>query len=98
LQAELDARQVLLFGSRARGQQQEDSDYDLIIVSPRFEGMAAPLRGIGLRELWYRSGGQGAMDLICLSPEEYRVAQGRISLIAAVLPETIDLLGALTAT
>lgn len=32
------------------------------------------------------------MDLICLTPEEFAEAQERISLVAAVLPEAVDLL------
>jgi len=33
-----DAR-IFLFGSRARGNHLKDSDYDLIVVSSRFEGI-----------------------------------------------------------
>ena len=32
------------------------------------------------------------MDLICLTPEEFEEARQKITLVAAVLPETIDLL------
>ena len=32
------------------------------------------------------------MDLICLTPEEFAEAQRRITLVAAVLPEAIELL------
>jgi len=32
------------------------------------------------------------MDLLCLTPKEFAAAGQRISLIAAVLPEAIDLL------
>lgn len=94
LRHDLDAQRVLLFGSRARGQGHADSDYDLIIVSPRFAGIEPPRRAIGLRDLWYRAGGRGPMDLLCVTPEEFLAAQQRISLIAAVLPEAIDLLTA----
>jgi predicted nucleotidyltransferase len=92
LHEELEARQVLLFGSRARGQERSDSDYDLIVVSPRFSGIESMRRAVGLREIWYRVGGHGPMDLVCLTPEEFAEARRRISLIAAVLPEAIDLL------
>lgn len=34
------------------------------------------------------------MDLICLTPEEFEQARHRITLVAAVLPEAIDLLPA----
>ncbi len=35
------------------------------------------------------------MDLFCLTPDEFAVAQQRITLIASVLPESIDLLASL---
>lgn len=92
LSTEIGASRVLLFGSRARDQAQTDSDYDLIIVSDQFSGVDPLRRGIGLRPLWYETGGDGPMDLICLTPEEFSEAQGRISLVATVLPDAIDLL------
>ena len=92
LREQIGAQRVLLFGSRARGQTAGDSDYDLIVVSPRFATVEPPRRAIGLRQLWYEVGGQGPMDLICLTPEEFAEAQRRITLLAAVLPEAIDLL------
>ena len=92
LREQIGAQRVLLFGSRARGQTARDSDYDLIVVSPRFATVEPPRRAIGLRQLWYEVGGQGPMDLICLTPEEFAEAQRRITLLAAVLPEAIDLL------
>lgn len=83
---------MLLFGSRARGTEGPDSDYDLIVVSPRFAAVEPLRRGIGLRQLWYDLGGEGPMDLICLTPEEFAAAKQRITLVAAVLPEAIELL------
>lgn len=98
LQQEIGAERVFLFGSRARGDEREDSDYDLIIVSPRFEGVHPLDRGRGLRELWMRVGGYGSMDLICMTPEDFEAAKLRISIIQAVLPELVDLLSATETT
>ncbi len=36
LRDQFGAELVLLFGSRARGDERRESDYDFIIVSPRF--------------------------------------------------------------
>ncbi|HUG16642.1 MAG TPA: hypothetical protein VMM78_16680 [Thermomicrobiales bacterium] len=38
------------------------------------------------------------MDLICLAPEEFELAKTRITLVATVLPEAIDLLSELATT
>lgn len=92
LQEQFSAERVLLFGSHARGHAQPDSDYDLIIVSGHFAGIHLLRRGFGLKQLFYQEGGNSPMDLICLTPEEFEQAQNRISLVAAVLPEAIDLL------
>jgi predicted nucleotidyltransferase len=87
-----------LFGSHARGQASRDSDYDIIVVSPQFDGVERLRRHVGLRQIWYEVGGRGPMDLICVTPEEFTRARDRITLIAAVLPESIDLLPSVEAT
>ena len=92
LEERIGAQAVFLFGSRARGEAHDDSDYDLIVVSPYFAALEQPRRAIGLREYWHEVGGDGPMDLICLTPEEFALAQDRITLVAAVLPEAIGIL------
>jgi len=92
LHADWGADQVLLFGSQATGRASPDSDYDLIIVSPSFETVPRRRRGIGIRDLFYEVGGDAALDLICLTPEEFESAKGRATLVREVLPEAIDLL------
>jgi predicted nucleotidyltransferase len=92
LHDEMGATRVLLFGSRARGQERRDSDCDLIVVSPRFAQISRLKRELGLRDIWYRVGGDGPVDFICLTQDEFDAASHRISLIQAVLPEAIDLL------
>jgi predicted nucleotidyltransferase len=92
LREEIDAERVLLFGSYARGTAYRDSDYDFIIVSPRYRTIHPMERTFGLHEIFYRVGGYAPLDFICLTPEEFEAAKGRITLVAAVLPEAIDLL------
>jgi hypothetical protein len=92
LHDQIGATRVLLFGSRARRTQHKYSDYDLIVVSPQFASIHLLKRGQDLRQLWYGVGGDGPMDLICVTPEEFAMDRQRASLIAAVLPEAIDLL------
>lgn len=92
LRDELGAQRVLLFGSRARGDEWPDSDFDFIVVSPQFEDVHLLRRSRGIHNIWYGAGGKGGMDLICLTPDEFQEERQRISLVAAVLPEAIDLL------
>jgi predicted nucleotidyltransferase len=93
LRDELGAESVLLFGSHARGNAAPDSDYDIIVVSKHFGPIPHLKRGIGLRDRFYEVGGNAPMDIICLTPEEFDQARQSITLVAAVLPESIDLLG-----
>ena len=71
---------------------QADSDYDLIVVAESFQSVPRLRRGIGLRDLFYEVGGDAALDLTCMTPDEFEGAKGRITLVSAVLPEAIDLL------
>jgi uncharacterized protein len=92
LRDDLDVEHVYLFGSQATGRAGPDSDYDFLIVSKHFEGMRLPERPLGLHDLYYDVGGNAPLDLICLTPEEFETARSRITLVAEVLPEAIDLL------
>lgn len=92
LRRDMAAQRVLLFGSRARGTQRACSEYDFIVVSPLFHAVEPWARGRGLRRIFREEGGRGGVDIICLTPEEFERAKKRISLIAAVLPEAVDLL------
>lgn len=92
LHQERGATRVLLFGSRARGAEHADSDFDVVIVSPGFAAIPRRQRARGLRSLWLRAGGSGPVDMICMTPEEFEDAQNGITLIRAILPEAVDLL------
>jgi predicted nucleotidyltransferase len=94
LRNRIGAEKVLLFGSYARGLAAPDSDFDLIIVSSNFVGIRERERDKGLREIFYELGGHAPMDLICLTPAEFEKARTGINLVAAVLPEAIELLPA----
>jgi uncharacterized protein len=67
LVAEFDPKQVILFGSRARGEGSDGSDYDLLVVATseqpphqRMSRALATLRGI-----------QAAFDALVYTPEEF---------------------------
>jgi len=62
-----DPEQVILFGSRARGDATPRSDYDLCVVASDVDSRHDMIREIhGLREPR-----TGPMDIFVLTPEEY---------------------------
>ena len=64
---------VYLFGSRARNTAESDSDYDVVIVGPSFEGERKIERPVPFYDLWREAGGRGfSLDVHCYTPDEYR--------------------------
>jgi predicted nucleotidyltransferase len=93
LRAEIGAQRVLVFGSRARGTAAPDSDYDFIVVAESFAGVPRLQREFGLHDLFYKSVGRAPLDFICLTPAELEQARRGPTLVAAVLPEALELIG-----
>ncbi|AEM39094.1 DNA polymerase beta domain protein region [Pyrolobus fumarii 1A] len=74
VRAVLGEAQVYLFGSYARGDWLEDSDIDLIIVSPRFRGLDPGKRYAMIRELLP---GDVSLEILLYTPEEFERAKKR---------------------
>jgi hypothetical protein len=70
--------QAFLFGSRAMGEELEGSDWDILIVSPDFEGVPFPERAtVVLKALPLRR-----VELFCYSPDEFKEGLHEIGLIS----------------
>ena len=52
LHEEVGAQKVILFGSRARGDWLQESDYDFVVVAERFEGVHFVKRPVELYQYW----------------------------------------------
>jgi len=66
---ELRPERVILFGSRARGDDKETSDYDMLIIADYFSDIPWAMRSGHVLRLW-----DLPLDLepICLTPDEFR--------------------------
>ena len=81
-----DAR-ILLFGSRAVGRARTDSDYDLIVISGKFEGVPFQNRA---GEIWRNSDAVLAADILCYTPEEFQSAPKNSSILRDALSHAVQ--------
>ena len=70
----INARKAVLFGSFARGQADEYSDIDLIVIAPEFDGS----REISLvKGLWQATAGDNRIEPIPCGEHEWETDQSR---------------------
>ncbi len=71
-------KSAFLFGSRARGDYLEDSDWDLLIVSPEFAGIPFPERAtVFLEKVPLRR-----VELLCYTEEEFQEKVSELGIVA----------------
>lgn len=62
-----DPDRIVLFGSRARGESKQDSDYDFLVIKDVMEGSRRALR----REIYHALYGMGiAKDVLLTTPQD----------------------------
>jgi len=80
---------AVLFGSRARGDYLEDSDYDVILVSPDFKNIFFTQRIAMLYEYWKFF--PINIEPLCYTPEEFERMKKRIGIVQQAIKEGIEL-------
>lgn len=65
----VDLQKLIFFGSRAKGTFNEDSDFDLILVSKDFEDQPFYKRPVQLYINWKE---EYPLELICYTPQELK--------------------------
>src|SRR3989338_6758291 len=82
-------QRAIFFGSRARGDFLKDSDYDIILVSPDFEGIFFTKR----ISLMYRFWKHYPLDIepICYTPKEFNVKSKEHGIVRQAIKEGIEL-------
>lgn len=76
----------ILFGSRARGDALEDSDFDVILVSTDFQGVHFIDRMVEAGRLWEDD---LRLDVICYTPEEFARKAAQIGTVQTAVREGI---------
>jgi uncharacterized protein len=70
--------QIILFGSRARGDHWKPSDYDFIIVSDKFAGVNWHDRMVSIHRFWNRPEG---LDVLPYTPKEYEKKKSELGVV-----------------
>lgn len=89
IRLEVPLDRAILFGSRARGDHLVDSDYDLILVSEAFAGVAFTDRPNRLSRHWCHP---ESLDLFCYTPDEFTRKSQEIGTVQDAVREGLDVL------
>ncbi len=86
ISSEYPLTNMYLFGSRAIGKEKKDSDVDLLLVSPVFQGQRRLRRSPPLYLKWNLT---YPVDFVCLTPEEFHRKKREIGIVQEALKEGI---------
>lgn len=79
---------VILFGSRARGDFLNNSDYDLIIVSSDFAEFSFIERMSEMYKYW---NAEPALEAFCYTPHEFARKSAQIGIVGEAVREGIEI-------
>ena len=77
-------KRLILFGSRARNDHMQISDYDFLIVSKKFETIPILKRMEQMEFLWKN---KRHADFICLTPKEFTSKKKEIGIVRIAVKE-----------
>ena len=72
--------EVILFGSRAKGEALEESDFDIIAVSKEFGGINFFRRIEKMYDYWAE---KEPLEVFCYTPEEFEEKKRQIGIVKA---------------
>lgn len=83
-----DIDQIILFGSRVRGDALKHSDYDLLVVSGDFAGKPFAQRN---SELVMKTNPEFNFEFLCYTPEEFEKKKGQAGIVRNAVKEGISI-------
>lgn len=84
----ISVERVIFFGSRAKGSFHQDSDFDLIVVSKKFENLRQGNRVLLSYRLWKND---FALELLCYTPEEFEERRNGLNIVSEALKTGIEI-------
>ena len=88
IKKEIEAEKVILFGSRARGDNFQRSDFDFLIVSKKFSNIPVIFRMSILYDYWNED---IDMEAICYTPEEFKKRKNQLGIVRKAVSEGIEI-------
>ncbi len=79
---------IIFFGSRSSGRFHQDSDIDLIIVSPKFRRLNFFKRGAKMYDYWNLN---YPVDFLCYTPEEFNKLKKQITIVREAVKKGIEI-------
>ncbi len=80
--------QMILFGSRARGEERLDSDVDVILVSGKFSGIPFRQRPDKFLDAWKLP---VDFEVLCYTPEEIERKKAELGLVRQAFKEGLNI-------
>lgn len=84
VQREFAPQEIILFGSRARGDHWKPSDYDFIVVSTKFSGVHWIDRMVAVQRLWDQP---EDVDVLPYTPEEFEKKKNELGVVRVAVRE-----------
>lgn len=78
----------ILFGSRAKGTSKKYSDFDILIVSKKFNKMNKLDRSYAVDKKWHLD---YPVDFLCYTPEEFNKLKKQITIVKEAVEEGIEI-------
>jgi predicted nucleotidyltransferase len=79
---------LILFGSRARGDNFEESDYDFLIISDEFKKIPFIFRSSNFYDYWNQ---KEDFEIICYTNEEFNKKKHQQSIVKKAIMEGIEI-------
>lgn len=88
LRRDIPISRMILFGSGAKGMFHQDSDIDLVIVSPKFRRLNFFKRGAKMYDYWNLN---YPVDFLCYTPEEFNKFKKQITIVREAVKGGIEI-------
>lgn len=88
LSEKIEIEKMIFFGSRVSGKTHRWSDFDLLIVSPKFERKKFRYRPLGFHRYWNLN---YPVDFLCYTPREFNKLKKQVTLVREAVEKGVEI-------